>query len=168
MHEYSSLGQSGGIIKIALVGCGRISGKHFESIAHFEERLKLVDVCDDDDYALNKACEKTGAKGHHDLASMLTSTEAELVVLTTPSGFHANQAVTVAESGRHVLTEKPMATTLNDGKLMIEACEKAGVRLFVVKQNRRNSTLQRLKQAIDDGRFGKIYLVNINFNSFSY
>ena len=86
----------------------------------------------------------------------------DVVVLTTPSGLHSTQAVQVAEAGFHVMTEKPMATRWADGNRMVQACDKAGVRLFVVKQNRRNKTLRLLKQAVDNGRFGRIYMVNVN------
>jgi UDP-N-acetyl-2-amino-2-deoxyglucuronate dehydrogenase len=68
----------------------------------------------------------------------------------------------VARSGRDVMTEKPMATRWQDGLQMVRACDEAGVRLFVVKQNRRNRTLQLLKQAVELGRFGRIYMVNVN------
>jgi UDP-N-acetyl-2-amino-2-deoxyglucuronate dehydrogenase len=72
------------------------------------------------------------------------------------------QTMAIAQAGRHVITEKPMATRWNDGIKMVRACDEAGVRLFVVKQNRLNATLQLLKKAIDSKRFGKIYMANIN------
>jgi UDP-N-acetyl-2-amino-2-deoxyglucuronate dehydrogenase len=93
---------------------------------------------------------------------MLASCDADAFVLTTPSGLHPEQAIQVAKAGRHVVTEKPMATRWEDGKKMVAACDEAGVRLFVVKQNRRNATLQLLKKAIEKKRFGKIYMVNLN------
>jgi UDP-N-acetyl-2-amino-2-deoxyglucuronate dehydrogenase len=75
---------------------------------------------------------------------------------------HASQAITVAQAGRHVMTEKPMATRWLDGKRMVQACDAAGVYLFVVKQNRRNPTLQLLKRAVDEERFGPIHMVTVN------
>jgi UDP-N-acetyl-2-amino-2-deoxyglucuronate dehydrogenase len=93
---------------------------------------------------------------------MLKSTTADLVILCTPSGLHPEQAILVAQSGRHVMTEKPMATRWRDGLTMVKACDDANVRLFVVKQNRRNATLQLIKRAIEQGRFGKIYSVAVN------
>ena len=93
---------------------------------------------------------------------MLKETTADIVVLTTPSGLHSEQAIEVARSGRHVISEKPMATRWKDGLAMYAACQKAGVYLFVVKQNRKNATLQALRNAIRQGRFGKIYMAVIN------
>lgn len=149
-------------IRMALVGCGRISANHFGAMEQHADQIELVDVCDIDPVALEKAVARTGAKGHIELGKMLQTTTADVVVLTTPSGLHPEQAVEVAQSGRHVMTEKPMATRWHDGVRMVKACDEAGVRLFVVKQNRRNTTLQLLKRAVSEKRFGKIHMVHLN------
>jgi UDP-N-acetyl-2-amino-2-deoxyglucuronate dehydrogenase len=149
-------------LRLALVGCGRIAANHFSAIEQHIENVELVDVCDINPQALAQAVSRTKAQGYLSLTAMLEHTDAEVVILTTPSGLHAGQAVEVAKSGRHVMTEKPMATRWRDGVRMVKACDDANVRLFVVKQNRRNSTLQLLKQAVDQKRFGKIYSVALN------
>ena len=149
-------------IRFALVGCGRIANNHLAAIDKHAERCEVVDVCDIDAKALDAAVAKTGANGYSNLTEMLKHTTADCVVLTTPSGLHPSQAIQVAESGRHVMTEKPMATRWKDGLEMVKACDAAGVYLFVVKQNRRNATLQLLKQAVEQNRFGRIYSVAIN------
>jgi UDP-N-acetyl-2-amino-2-deoxyglucuronate dehydrogenase len=149
-------------IRIALVGCGRISTNHFNAIKQHAGLVELVDVCDENPTALEAAVMNSQARGHSSLTGMLTQTKADLVVISTPSGLHPQQAIQVANSGRHVMTEKPMATIWSDGLRMVKACEDANVRLFVVKQNRRNATLQLLKKAIEQGRFGKIYSVAVN------
>jgi UDP-N-acetyl-2-amino-2-deoxyglucuronate dehydrogenase len=149
-------------VRFALVGCGRIATNHFHAIDVHKEVAELVDVCDVDPQALRKAAEATGARGHADIESLLRATTADCVVLTTPSGLHSAQAIQVAASGRHVLTEKPMATRWQDGLDMLRACTEAGVRLFVVKQNRRNATLQLLKKAVEKKRFGRIYMIVVN------
>lgn len=149
-------------IRFALVGCGRISKNHFGAISQHKERAELVGVCDVDQAVLDKAVAETGAKSYRSLDALLADTDADVVVLTTPSGLHPEQTIKIAESRRHVMTEKPMATRWHDGQQMVAACDQAGIRLFVVKQNRRNATLQLLKRAIDKNRFGRIYMVNIN------
>jgi UDP-N-acetyl-2-amino-2-deoxyglucuronate dehydrogenase len=149
-------------LRFALVGCGRIAQNHFEAMVRHSERVELVDVCDSDAAALHAAQEKTGAHGYSSLARMLENTDADCVVLATPSGLHPAQTIEVAKSGRHVMTEKPMATRWQDGLDMVRACDEAGVRLFVVKQNRRNRTLQLLKRALLQERFGRIYMVTVN------
>ena len=149
-------------IRIALIGCGRISTNHFDAIEKHESSIQLVDLCDTNPEALTQAIKRTNANGHRNQTELLQNTTADLVVLATPSGLHPEQAIQVAQSGRHVMTEKPMATRWSDGLRMVKACEDASVRLFVVKQNRRNATLQLLKKAIEQGRFGKIYSVAVN------
>ena len=149
-------------IRFALVGCGRIAQNHFAAMETHADRCELVDVCDINPTALQAAVAKTGARGHAKLADLLANTTADCVILTTPSGLHPNEAIEVAEAGKHVMTEKPMATRWTDGLKMVEACDKAGVQLFVVKQNRRNATLQLLKRAVQQKRFGKIYSVSVN------
>ena len=160
MQNYTSI--TGRKLRLALVGCGRISANHFGAIEGHASSIELVDVCDIDPVALTSAIDRTGAKGHRHLTDMLKTTTADLVVLTTPSGLHPQQAIDVAKAGKHVMTEKPMATRWQDGLHMVKACDDAGVRLFVVKQNRRNATLQLLKQAVEQGRFGRIYNVALN------
>lgn len=149
-------------IKVALVGCGRIANNHFGAMEKHMDRMEVVEVCDVDPAALEQAVKRTGAKGFANLGDMLKNSEADIVVLTTPSGLHPEQAIEVARAGKHVMTEKPMATRWHDGLAMVKACDEANVRLFVVKQNRRNATLQLLKCAVEQGRFGKIYSVALN------
>lgn len=149
-------------IRFALAGCGRIAKNHFTAIKAYSEHARLVGVCDVEAQALEKAADLTGAEPYKNLDDMLSNCKADAFILTTPSGLHSSQAIKIAHAGRHVITEKPMATRWEDGKRMIAACDEAHVRLFVVKQNRRNQTLQLLKKAIEKGRFGRIYMVNMN------
>lgn len=149
-------------IKVAIVGCGRIASNHFGAIEKHVDSMQLVAVCDVDPVALEGAIARTGAQGYSNLSNMLKTTDADLVVLTTPSGLHPEQAIEIARAGKHVMTEKPMATRWSDGLRMVKACDDASVRLFVVKQNRRNPTLQLLKRAVEQRRFGKIYTIALN------
>jgi UDP-N-acetyl-2-amino-2-deoxyglucuronate dehydrogenase len=149
-------------IRFALVGCGRISGNHFGAIAQHHDRCELAGVCDIDPARLAEAAGNTGARPYTSLGAMLEGCAADAFIVATPSGLHPEQAVQIARAGRHVITEKPMATRWEDGKRMVGACDAAGVRMFVVKQNRRNATLQLLKSAVDKKRFGRIYMVNLN------
>jgi UDP-N-acetyl-2-amino-2-deoxyglucuronate dehydrogenase len=149
-------------IRFALVGCGRISANHIEALRQHSGHAQLVAVCDVRAEALAAAAAKTGAQAFASLDDLLAHSDADVVVLATPSGLHPRQAMQAARAGRHVLSEKPMATKWDEGMCMVQACREAGVKLFVVKQNRLNPTLQRLKSAIDDGRFGRIYMATVN------
>jgi UDP-N-acetyl-2-amino-2-deoxyglucuronate dehydrogenase len=149
-------------IRFALVGCGRISRNHIDALNVHAQHAEIVSICDIDDNALEEAAKLTHANPYTKLSDMLRETIADIVILATPSGYHAQQTIEVSKTGRHVITEKPMATNWYDGLRMVKACDDANVHLFVVKQNRLNPPLQHLKKAIDENRFGKIYMVNIN------
>ena len=149
-------------IRMAIVGCGRISKNHFGSIEKHSDNIVLNAVCDNDMEVLKQHEEKYQVKGYLKLEEMLATEALDLVAICTPSGVHPAQTVLAAKYGVHVMTEKPMATRWQDGLNMVKACDEAGVRLFVVKQNRRNSTLQLLKRAVTEKRFGKIHMVHLN------
>ena len=149
-------------IRIAIVGCGRIAKNHFASIAQYPDDFELVAVCDNNKQALESAKTEHKVTGYLSLTELLKNEKLDVVSLCTPSGIHPEQTAEVAAAGVNVISEKPMATRWKDGVDMVKACDKAGVRLFVVKQNRRNTTLQLLKRAMEEGRFGRIYMVNLN------
>jgi UDP-N-acetyl-2-amino-2-deoxyglucuronate dehydrogenase len=149
-------------IRFALVGCGRIAKNHIEALTKHAQRAEIVAVCDTRPEALQAAVAATGAAGFASLEALLSGSDADIVVLATPSGLHPQQAMAVARAGRHVLSEKPMATKFDEGMAMVRACRDAGVKLFVVKQNRLNATVQLVKQAIAQGRFGRIFLSTVN------
>jgi len=149
-------------IKIALVGCGRISKNHFQAIEQHHDRLELTAICDTNPQALQDVTLKESVDKYSNIDDLLKYSNADIVALCTPSGLHPQQAIKVAKSGRHVITEKPMATRWKEGLEMVKACDEAGKHLFVVKQNRLNATMQLVKNAIDKNRFGKIYMINAN------
>lgn len=149
-------------IRLGVVGCGRISKNHFGAIDKHSEDIELTSVCDIDSRILREHQERYGVNGYLRMEDMLRKEELDLVALCTPSGLHPGQATMAAGYGVNVMTEKPMATRWKDGVRMVKACDEKGVRLFVVKQNRRNSTLQLLKRTIDEKRFGRIHMVHIN------
>jgi UDP-N-acetyl-2-amino-2-deoxyglucuronate dehydrogenase len=149
-------------IRIAIVGCGRISKNHFESLKKHQDNIELISICDTQQTILSVHEKKYNVKGYLDLDDMLKKEDLDLTVICTPSGVHADQTELCARHGVNVMTEKPMATRWNDGVSMVKVCDKAGVRLFVVKQNRSNSTLQLLKRAVKENRFGKIHMVHLN------
>jgi len=149
-------------IRFAVVGCGRVSKNHFDALRAHEKNAELVGVCDTDPERTELAANTYGVPGYRSLSELLKDGGADVVVLTTPSGLHSRQAIEAAHAGSHVVTEKPMATRWEDGKRMVEAFDRAGLRLFVVKQNRRNRTIQLLKRAVEKRRFGRIYLATMN------
>lgn len=149
-------------IKIAIVGCGRISKNHFEAVLRLNDDYELVAVCDTDPSTLYKAAEEYRVNGYKSIDELLEKETPDMVSLCTPSGLHSSHGIKVAAKKINVLSEKPMATRLSDADALIKACDDNNVKLFVVKQNRLNPTIKLLKKAIDQNRFGKIYFAEVN------
>ncbi len=144
---------------VGLIGCGRISTNHIEAIRKIDG-LRLSAVTDVVEERARVAGETLGVPWFTNYADMLKSAKADVVAICTPSGLHSAQGIAAARAGKHVITEKPMSITLEQADALVDACDTAGVRLFVVKQNRLNPAVQLLKRAVDKGRFGRIYLAN--------
>jgi UDP-N-acetyl-2-amino-2-deoxyglucuronate dehydrogenase len=149
-------------IRVALIGCGRISAKHLEAIAEHQEHLELVAVCDEVMERAVASAELWGCKAYADISQMMDECSLDLVAVATPNGLHPSHVIFVAGYGVNVITEKPMALSLADGMRMIEVCKHAGVGLFVVHQNRFNDTSWHISQALKEVRFGRIYMVSSN------
>jgi UDP-N-acetyl-2-amino-2-deoxyglucuronate dehydrogenase len=145
--------------RIALVGCGRISQNHFDAIAKVDG-LELCGVCDSDESRATEAASKWGVPHFTNYPQMLAKSDADVIAICTPSGLHSAQGVLAARAGKHVITEKPMSITLEQADALVDACDSNDVRLFVVKQNRLNPSVQLLKRAVEKGRFGRIFLAN--------
>jgi len=145
--------------RVALVGCGRISKNHFDALSAVDG-LALTAVCDADEERARAAGEAYGIPWFHSYETMLREAPCDAVTIATPSGLHPQQGILAARAGKHVVTEKPMAISLDAADALVRACDEAGVHLFVVKQNRLNAPVQLLKRAVDRGRFGRIYLAN--------
>lgn len=146
-------------VRIALVGCGRISANHCEAIAKVEG-LTLSAVCDVVESRAREAGEKWQVPWFTSYEKMLAEADCDAVAIATPSGLHPAHGILAAKAGKHVISEKPMAITLASADALVKACDDAGVHLFVVKQNRLNATVQLVKRALDKGRFGRLFLAN--------
>jgi len=166
-------------INVALIGCGRISYKHLSAISDLHNDIKLVAVCDplidklkDTNEALSdqlikseQAKEPIRIFSNYDTLLneiKLGNLNLDLIILCTPSGYHVEQAIKAGELGVNVITEKPLATSIEDGIKLKEFFEKSNLNLFIVLQNRLNPTIQLLKKQIDRGRFGKLFLITSN------
>ena len=147
------------VFKIALLGCGRISKNHFESIAKVDG-LALSAVCDVIGERAREAGEKWAVPWYAAYDQMLRESQCDAVAIATPSGLHPAHGIMAAKAGKHVISEKPMAISLASADQLVHTCDAAGVHLFVVKQNRLNPTIQLVRRAIERGRFGRIFMAN--------
>lgn len=146
-------------IRLAMVGCGRISRNHFEAIAKVDD-MELVAVCDQVESRAREAGVAQNVAWFTNYEQMLSTVPSDAVVIATPSGLHPQHGIQAAKSGRHVISEKPMGISLAAADALVQACDDSNVHLFVVKQNRLNPPVQLLKRAIERGRFGRIYMAN--------
>ncbi|MUK38108.1 gfo/Idh/MocA family oxidoreductase [Aliivibrio fischeri] len=147
------------MLNFALVGCGRIAKRHSELLG-FGQIIgaRLAAVCDIVEVKAQKIGEQFNVPYFTDMHQMAQSENIDVFVVLTESGNHADHVVELAKHGKHIIVEKPMALTLEDADRMIEACDVAGVKLFVVKQNRFNVPVIKLREALEAGRFGKLVL----------
>lgn len=143
----------------AIIGCGHIAHKHAEAIGCIPG-CSLTSVCDNDSGKGRQFADKYGASFYDDYSEMLKQPNLNIICVCTPSGLHARDGVEAARAGKHVLVEKPMALNLQDADLLIEACDKAGVTLAVVYQNRFKPAVQKLHRAIEGNKFGKLTHAN--------
>lgn len=147
------------MINIALIGCGRIAKRHSELLGNKQiVGAKLSAVCDTDEDKARAIGTQFNVPYYTDMHQMMQKEELDAVTILTESGNHSKHTLEVAKYGKHVIVEKPMALTLEDADNMIKACDLAGSKLFVVKQNRFNVPVQKLREAVKEGRFGKLIL----------
>jgi UDP-N-acetyl-2-amino-2-deoxyglucuronate dehydrogenase len=147
------------ILKFALVGCGRIATRHADLLGRGQiAHARLVGVCDIVDAKAKRIASQFDVPWFTDMHEMMRTVACDVVVVLTESGNHARHVIALAPHGRSIVVEKPMALTLDDADAMIRACDRAGVRLFVVKQNRFNVPVVKLREALERGRFGKLVL----------
>jgi len=165
-------------LNFGIIGCGRISGKHVEGIINNQEEARLVAVSDlvpkkmdkavsfyrdylkDNDLEISdekleelRTNQISKYENHQDL---LGEEDIDVLTIATESGYHPDLTIEGLKAGKHVIVEKPMALSINDAEEMIKAAKKEGQKLSVCSQNRFNPTVQKLRQAKEAGRFGKL------------
>ncbi len=146
-------------LNFALVGCGRIAKRHSELLGNHQiEGARLAAVCDIKPERAKAIGERFGVPYYTDMHEMMRSEPVDVAVVLSESGLHGEHVVALAAHKKHIMVEKPMALTLRDADRMIAACDLAGIKLFVVQQNRFNVPVVKLREALEAGRFGKLVL----------
>jgi UDP-N-acetyl-2-amino-2-deoxyglucuronate dehydrogenase len=149
-------------IKFGIIGCGKIGTRHADFLIS-NPNAELVAVCDLMEERAKKVAEKGISTRHYtDYREMLDNNIFHIVNVCVPNGLHPQVSIDAMNSGFDVLVEKPLAITVEDGMKMINVARKRNRRLFVVKQNRHNKPIKILKDAINNGNFGKIYMIISN------
>jgi predicted dehydrogenase len=149
-----------GKVRFALVGCGNIARKHAHALHHYLEDAEIGAFVD---LSLSRAAEfshKYGAPAFSSVPEMMRAVGEQIDVFSvlTPSGAHFANVLELVEYGRPMVVEKPLALKLEDADLMLEACDLHRVKLFVVHQNRYNLPIVKAREAMQQGRFGRLVL----------
>jgi len=140
-------------LRSAIIGCGKIAQVHALSLQHIEE-TELVAVQSRNAEKAAAAATRFSVKPYTDIAEMIQKERVDVVVVCTPHPAHREPAITAMQNGAHVLTEKPLAVSLEDCDAMMKAATKYGKQLGMVSQRRFYPSCRRIKQAIDDGKLG--------------
>lgn len=152
-------------LKFAIIGCGRISYKHVEALVENKDEAELVAACDiklelaeakKEEYLTKMKDDSLKVSTYTDYKEMLEKEDIDVVTIATESGYHAEIAIYCMNKGKHVLVEKPMALSIDDANKMIETAKKNNVKLSVCHQNRFNKPIQKLRSAVEEGKFGRI------------
>lgn len=147
------------MLNFALVGCGRIARRHSELLGLNQiAGARLTAVCDVIEEKARMLGEKYGVPSFTSMHAMMQTIDVDVAVVLTQSGLHGKHVIELARYGKHIVVEKPMALTMTDADRMIGACDSARVKLFVVKQNRFNVPVVKLREALEAGRFGKLVM----------
>lgn len=151
------------MLNFAIIGCGRISKKHIDALINNSDNCNLVSLCDiveskavERENQYKSSIESTNVKVYTDYIQMLKNEDIDVVSICTESGYHAKIAVDCLNYGKHVLIEKPMALSLEDADKIIERGKQKKLKVGVCHQNRFNPPIQKLRRAVEEGRFGKI------------
>lgn len=162
------MGSEGGSLGFGIIGCGVIAPFHAKGIqnARGARLVAVADIISEKarQFAQEYSAGENGAGEHgavawyKDYQDLLKRDDIQVICICTPSGMHADMAVDAAQAGKHVLSEKPMAITLPQLDRMIAACRKAGVKLGTIFQRRTYESSRQVKQAIEQGKLGKLVL----------
>ncbi len=151
------------MLNFAIIGCGRISKNHIDALINNSDNCNLISVCDimnEKAFQVKKQYEdnltSADVKVYTDYIQMLENEDINVVSICTESGYHAKHAIDCLNHGKHVLIEKPMALSLEDADKIIELGKEKNLKVGVCHQNRFNPPIQKLRRAVEEGRFGKI------------
>jgi len=144
---------------VGIVGGGNISATHARAAAAIPG-VKVVAVCGANREKVSTLASEHGAAAYDDLEKFLAHRPMEVVCIGSPSGLHGEQGIAAAQHGLHVLVEKPIEITTARADALIEAADRAGVKLGVFYQDRFQPDFVRLKHWLDEGGLGRVHFVD--------
>ena len=147
-------------LRFALIGCGSIARKHAHVLHNYLDEAEIAAFVDLNEARGQEFSQKFGAPAFTSTADMMRQVgdSIDVISVLTPSGAHCENVLDLVQYGRPLVVEKPLALRLEDADRMIEACDAHGVKLFVVHQNRYNLPIMKARQALEQGRFGRLVM----------
>ena len=145
------------LVRVAVVGLGAIGPVHIEGYKQCEN-AEIIAVCDTRKELVKKWSKELGVDGYTSYIELLKREDLDAVSICTPHYLHAPMTIAAAVYGKHVLVEKPMATSLIEADEMINACREAGVKLGVIFQSRFAEGPRRIKRLLEEGKLGRIVM----------
>lgn len=150
-------------VKVGVIGCGSIAKyRHLPEYAA-ASNVDMIAVCDVVSERAQAMAQTYGAKAYSDYVDLLNNEEIEAVSICTPNIWHAPMTIAALEAGKHVLCEKPMATTLQEAEQMNARAEQCGKILMIGHNQRFVPSHQKAKEMIAGGKLGKIYSFRTSF-----
>lgn len=146
-------------IRYILVGCGQVAKRHLDIIT---ESGQLVAICDTNEASVKTIALQYEVPFYTSLDQLAAHVSADVAVVCTPNGWHADHTIFLLENGFHVLVEKPMALSVKEAERMIDTAKKYERQLFTVLQNRFNPAVQAVYHAIQRNDLGKLFSVQVN------
>tara|TARA_B100000242_G_C43045150_1_gene487777 strand:- start:1252 stop:2292 length:1041 start_codon:yes stop_codon:yes gene_type:complete len=145
------------MIKVLIIGCGRIFSKHFNSLKKIgEKKIKIIGVCDSNSSKKKKIEEKYNLKFFKNYQKAILQLKPDVVIILTPSGLHAEQILFSLNKKCNVIVEKPMCLKISDAKNILSLAKKNKKRVFVVMQNKFNIPILKLRKDIELKKFGRL------------
>lgn len=146
-------------LRFGIIGCGRVAPRHADSISQLAN-AELVAIADTIESRAQNFANKYDATPYTDYQEMLKRDDIDIINICTPSGLHAPMGIEVAQAGKHIIVEKPIALSTADADSLINAADEAGVKLCVILQNRYNPPMQEIYNVVNSGKIGRILLGN--------
>jgi predicted dehydrogenase len=148
------------LLRFAIIGCGRIASRH---AAEINKSSELAAVCDIVKEKADALAAEFGSRAYYSIDDLISNEDKiDVISVCTPNGLHAVHSIAALESGHHVLCEKPLCISVQDGLKMNASAEKAGKKLFVVKSTRYNPALVSLKKMLENDSLGRLYSFQLN------
>lgn len=154
-------------LRLCVVGCGRVAGSHLDGIAQIPDKVTLAALVSRDmDKGREYQKKYKADKVYTSLEDAVGDSDIQAFDLCLPNHLHKDAAITCAEAGKHVLVEKPMANTVADSELMIQAADQYGITFMVGQSRRFYDAVLKSKELVDNGEIGQV--VSITAMLFAY